>query len=211
MNIINLGHACFLFQGKDVSFLVDPYQDNSVPNLRLPRVSANYVFASHDHHDHNALNLMRLVPTDKELKYETIVVPHDHHGGAHRGLNKMHVFYVDGLKIIHTGDLGCIPSQEVLEKMKDADVLLAPINGYYTISSKELVEIINIVKPRLVIPMHYYKASNNSGYPDGNQIDIFKELVPNYLEVNDYKVAITEDLYKYDALIFNKELKEGSF
>lgn len=211
MNIINLGHACFLFQGKEVSFLVDPYQDNSVPNLRLPRVSVNCVFASHDHRDHNALNLVRIVPTDKELKYETIVVPHDHHGGAHRGLNKMFVFYVDGLKIIHTGDLGCIPSQEVLEKMKDVDVLLAPINGYYTISSKELVEVINIVKPRLVIPMHYYKASNNSGYPDGNQIDIFKELVPNYLEVNDYKVAITDDLYKYDALIFNKELKEDSF
>lgn len=211
MNIINLGHACFLFEGKECSFVVDPYQESSVPNLRMPRVGANYVFSSHGHADHNATNLVRIVPTKAELKYDVITVAHDHHNGEHRGLNKMYIFYVDGLKIIHTGDLGCIPSHDVLKKMKDTDILLAPINGYYTISSKELVEIINIVKPRLIIPMHYYKASNNSGYPDGNQIDIFKESVSNYLEVNDYKVAITDDLYKYDALIFNKELKEDSF
>ena len=210
MEIFNLGHACFLFKGENVSFVVDPYQDGSVPNLRLPRVSANYVFKSHEHSDHNAINLVKLEPTDTELRYETIVVPHDHHNGEHRGLNIMHIFYVNGLKIIHTGDLGCIPAPEVLEKMKNADVILAPINGHFTISSLELAEILKLIKPRLVVPMHYHKTSRNSGYPDGGQIDVFKRLVPNYLEVNDYKADITEDLFKYDALIFDKELQEVS-
>ncbi len=211
MNIINLGHACFLFKGKDISFVVDPYQDNSVPNLRLPRVSANYVFSSHEHADHNATNLVKCTPINKEIKYEVIVVPHDHHNGSRRGLNKMHIFYIDDLKIIHSGDLGCIPSKDVLEKMKDTDVLLAPINGHFTASSQEIAEILKIVKPRLVIPMHYHKADKNSGYPDGGQIDIFKRLVPNYLEVNEYQVVLDDDIFKYDALIFNKELQEDSF
>ena len=210
MEIINLGHACFMFKGNNFSFVVDPYQDNSVPNLTMPRVSVNYVFKSHEHSDHNALNLVRIEPTNAELKHEEIVVPHDHHNGEHRGLNKIHIFYVDGLKIIHTGDLGCIPNQDVLAKMKDADILLAPINGHFTISSFELAEILKLIKPRLVVPMHYHKTSRNSGYPDGGQIDVFKRLVPSYLEVNDYKADITEDLFKYDALIFDKELQEVS-
>ena len=205
MEIFNLGHACFLFKGENVSFVVDPYQDGSVPNLRLPRVSANYVFKSHEHSDHNAINLVRIEPTNAELKYETIVAPHDHHNGEHRGLNKMHIFYVDGLKIIHTGDLGCIPTPEVLEKMKNADVILAPINGHFTISSLEFAEILKVVKPRLAIPMHYYKSYNNSGYPDGGQIDTFRKLVSDVLEVNDYRVKLDDETFKHRILIFNKE------
>ena len=205
MEIFNLGHACFLFKGENVSFVVDPYQDGSVPNLRLPRVSANYVFKSHEHSDHNAINLVRIEPTNAELKYETIVTPHDHHNGEHRGLNKMHIFYVNGLKIIHTGDLGCIPTPEMLEKMKNADVILAPINGHFTISSLEFAEILKVVKPRLAIPMHYYKADNNSGYPDGGQIDVFRKLVSDVLEVNDYRVKLDDEIFKHRVLVFNKE------
>lgn len=207
MEIFNLGHACYLFKGENVSFVVDPYQDGSVPNLRLPRVSANYIFKSHEHSDHNAIDLIKCEPTNAKLKYETIVVPHDHHNGAHRGLNIMHIFDIDGLKIIHTGDLGCIPNQDVLEKMKNADVLLIPINGHFTVSSNEVAEILKLVKPKLTIPMHYHKVRKNSGYPDGGQIEIFKKLIPNYLEVNEYEIEINDDLFKYKALIFNNELQ----
>ena len=117
----------------------------------------------------------------------------------------MHIFYVDGLKIIHTGDLGCIPTPEVLEKMKNADVILEPINGHFTISSFEFAEILKVVKPRLAIPMHYYKADNNSGYPDGGQIDVFRKLVSDVLEVNDYRVKLDDETFKHRVLVFNKE------
>lgn len=209
INIINLGHSSFLIKNENVSFVIDPYQDGSVPGLRFPRISANYVFKSHDHHDHNATELVRIVPTDIELKYETVVVPHDHHGGEHRGLNKMHIFYIDGLKIIHTGDLGCIPDKNILEKMQNADVLFAPIDGFYTISAQELHEIMKLVNPRIVIPMHYYKGYNNSGYPDGGQINIFKSLVKDYLEVNENSINISDDLFNHKVVIFNNELQEG--
>ena len=96
VKIINLGHASFLIKSSDVSLVIDPYRDNSVPGLMFPRVKANYVFKSHDHYDHNATELVRTVPTNKKIKYETVVVPHDHHNGEHRGLNKIHIFYLDG-------------------------------------------------------------------------------------------------------------------
>ena len=53
--IVYLGHASFLLKGKDYSLVIDPYQNNSVPNLRFPKVEpVDAVVCSHDHYDHNA-------------------------------------------------------------------------------------------------------------------------------------------------------------
>ena len=208
MKITNLGHASFLFESEEVSFVTDPYRNNSVPRLKMPHVKANFVFCSHDHYDHDAKDLVSLIKTDKKIRFETIVVPHDHNNGAHRGLNKMYIFYVDGLKIIHTGDLGCIPGADVLEKMKGTDIILAPINGYYTISAKELFEIVNIVKPRVTIPMHFYNEKDGSGYPDGNQIIEFKKLIKDYKEIDSVSIEANEDLFLNKFIIFNKAYQE---
>ena len=203
-----LGHSAFLIDDGQVSLVIDPYRPSSVPGLSFPCVEANYAFASHDHYDHNALNLVKIKPCDIKLSYETIIVPHDHHNGAKRGLNKMHLFNMGGLKILHTGDLGCIPEQNVLEKMRKVDVLLAPINGFYTISAKELCEIMKLTSPRLTIPIHYYRKEDNSGYPDGRQIDTFKELVKNYKEVNDYTLVLDDETLANHVIILNKYLQE---
>ena len=208
MKIINLGHASFLIKGGNISVVTDPYRDNSVPHLRMPRVQANYVTISHAHYDHDAKDLVKIIPTDKELKCEAIVVAHDHHNGAHRGLNNMYLFEIDGLRILHTGDLGCIPLRDILEKMKNVDILLAPINGHFTISAKELKAIIDVIKPRVTIPMHFYKEYNKSGYPDGGQIDTFKSLVGNYFEIDGYEVEVNDEFFRNKVVIFNKELQE---
>ena len=208
MRIVNLGHACYLLKSNILSVVIDPYRNRSVPHLKLPRVEANYVFCSHDHYDHDAKNLITIVPTSEQLNIKTVVVPHDHHSGEHRGLNTMHFLDIDGYRILHTGDLGCIPSKEVLEQMKNIDILLAPINGFYTISAKELKEIMDIVNPKITIPMHYFKKENNSGYPDGCQIDEFKSLVGDYLEVDDYEIDVDDNLFENRVIIFKKELQE---
>ncbi len=208
MKIVNLGHACYMLKTNTLSLVIDPYRNRSVPHLKLPHVEANYVFCSHDHYDHDAKYLINIVPTNANIRMKTIVVPHDHHNGEHRGLNIMHLFELDGYRILHTGDLGCIPSRDVLEQMKNVDILLAPINGHFTISANELKAIMDIVKPRITIPMHYYKKANNSGYPDGGQIDVFKNLVGDYLEVDGYELEINNDLFKNKVVIFDKELQE---
>ena len=151
---------------------------------------------------------MKIIPTNEKIDVETIVVPHDHHNGTKRGLNNMYLFNLSGMKVLHVGDLGCIPNQNILDLIAGVDVILAPINGFYTISAKELHEICEIIKPRIVIPVHYYRKEHNSGYPDGNQIDIFKQLFNEYLEVNDYRLKITKDKPQSGAVIF-KEYYQG--
>lgn len=204
LKITNIGHACFLLETEDFSFVIDPYKPDSVPGLDMPRLTVDKALASHDHHDHNAIELVNLSGKDVHIDYEIVIVPHDHHNGEHRGLNKMHIFNIDGYRIIHTGDLGCIPNEEVLNKMKNCDILFAPINGYYTISAQELFKICSIIKPRLVIPMHYEIKEKGIGYPDGGQIDKFKSLIGDYKEVDEDYVIVDKKLFDKPALIFKK-------
>ena len=202
VSISYLGHSCFLIKNDEVSFVIDPYEDGSVPGLKMPRVEANYVFCSHNHSDHSAKDLVHLVSSDIRIDYETIRVPHDHNNGEKRGLNDMYLFNFDGYRILHLGDLGCIPSEEVLQKMKDVDVMLAPINGFFTISAEELVKIAKKVQPRILIPMHYYKKEEKSGYPDDNQIETFKKLIENYSEIEEKTIVIDEDIFMNSVIIF---------
>ena len=206
--IIYLGHASFLIKGSDFSFVVDPFQDDSVPNLKFPKLEeVDAVFCSHDHFDHNAKEKVRIKHNPYPVEAHTITVPHDHENGRKRGLNRVSIFNVDNYRIVHLGDIGCVLDKSILEPLKKCDVLLAPINGFFTISPDELKEIVNIVKPRILIPMHYYMKQYQSGYQDGDMIDRFKKLFPSFQSLENSEL----DLDKYQdfagVLIFNKFLQ----
>jgi len=201
--IIYLGHASFLFKTSDYEFVIDPYEDNSVPHLKFPKIApVDAVVASHGHADHSAYHLVKIKDNPHRVSAKMLRVPHDHENGMKRGMNLIHIFDIDGYKVIHMGDTGCVLEDNFLEPLKSADVLLAPINGFFTISPDELKQIVDVIKPRIVIPMHYYMEEYNSGYPDDNMIEKFKKLFPNY----QYLEGEELDLEKYKdyqgALIF---------
>ena len=203
--LIYLGHASFLIKSKEYQIVIDPYENGSVPNLKFPKVEpVDAVIASHSHADHSAYHLVKIKEDPKRVSAKMLRVPHDHENGAKRGLNLIHILDVDGYKVIHMGDIGCVIEAKALEPLKNADVLLAPINGFYTINPSELKQIVDIVNPRIVIPMHYHMEEYNSGYPDGNMIEEFKKLFPEHQYIDGEEL----DLDKYKdykgALIFKK-------
>ena len=206
--IVYLGHASFLLKGKDYSLVIDPYQNDSVPNLKFPEVEpVDAVVCSHNHYDHNAYQLVNIKNNPAQVGAVSATVPHDECGGAKRGLNKIHMFDIEGYKVVHLGDTGCILDERTLEPFKNCDILLAPINGFYTIGPKELKAIADIINPRILIPMHYYTKENNSGYPDGNMIDEFKKLFPNYQYLDKEELNLDEYKDYKGVLIFKQPLQ----
>lgn len=207
--IVYLGHSSFLLKGNDYSLVIDPYQNGSVPNLRFPNVEpVDVVVCSHEHADHNARELVNIKDNPASVGAISATVPHDDCGGAKRGLNKIHMFDIEGYKVVHLGDTGCLLDEKTLEPFKNCDILLAPINGFYTIGSRELKEIANIIKPRILIPMHYYMKEYNSGYPDGNMIEEFKKLFPNYQYLDKEELDLDEYKNYQGVLIFKRPLQK---
>ena len=205
--IIYLGHASFLIKSNEFDVVLDPYRNESVPGMKFPSdIVADKVFCSHAHFDHNATGLVTIKPDAKDVNSVKAIVPHDHDGGLKRGMNTIRMFDVDGYKVVHLGDTGCVPSKEDIEKFANCDVLLAPINGFFTINPSELKQICGIINPRIVVPMHFYMKDKNSGYPDDDMFEKFEKEFPNikYLEKE-----LDLDKYKdyQGALVFKDYLQ----
>lgn len=212
MKIINYGHACFKIIDDDVSVVLDPYRNGSVPGLTLPsNIKANYAFASHDHFDHDALELISIEPNGNPLPMKEILLPHDKSGGRQRGMSVARVFNFSDYSICHMGDIGDKDAVIKCEELKNIDIVLCPINGFYTISAEDAIELQKKMGWKVLIPMHYQDIKKGTGYPDENQIKIFKDAysMDEILLLGDYLLDVDEFHMSFKTIIFLEE-KVGS-
>ena len=208
MKIINYGHACFKIIDDDISVVLDPYRNDSVPGLTLPlNIKANYAFASHNHFDHDALELINIEPNGKPLPMKEITLPHDKSGGRQRGMSVARVFYFSDYSICHMGDIGDKDAVLRCEELKNIDIVLCPINGFYTISAEDAIELQKKMGWKVLIPMHYQDIKKGTGYPDGNQIKIFKDAyaMDEILLIGDYLLDVNEFHMSFKTIIFLEE------
>lgn len=167
-----LGHACFRIDG---CLVIDPYKDGSVPGLEPLRVSAVKVICSHEHADHSGVECVKLVDGECDFEIREVASFHDDKGGTLRGPNTIFVVTSsDKEKLVHLGDLGHFPNEEQLTAISDADYLLIPVGGYYTIDAATAVKICEAARPKCIIPMHY--RTDVSGYPELATVDEFVKL-----------------------------------
>jgi L-ascorbate metabolism protein UlaG (beta-lactamase superfamily) len=169
MEITWYGHACFrLHQRGGPTIITDPYDDSV--GYTLPRLRAEIVTISHDHGDHNHLKGVRghprvfTAPGEYEVQGIFITgIPtyHDDKQGQERGRNTVFVFDFNGITICHLGDLGEPLSQSQAEALGNVDVLLVPVGGIYTINASRAGEVVSLLEPRLVVPMHYKTEALN--------------------------------------------------
>ena len=155
MKITWHGHSCFTIDTAQGSVTVDPFQDNYVPGLGVIRPVSDAVFCSHGHGDHHGVDAVQLTGKECGVGVETISTWHDEAQGTKRGANLIHIFSAEDMKVIHLGDLGCELTEEQIAALSGADVLLTPVGGFYTIDAKQARTIVDQIKPRVIIPMHY--------------------------------------------------------
>jgi len=193
------GHACFAIEGPEGRVVTDPYVEE-VP-YKLATTEANVVTVSHDHDDHNATDRIAGSPTVLDEIGETVVhgipflgIPsfHDDEGGAKRGANRIYAFTLDGIRIAHLGDLGTPLNDEQRDALRDAEILLAPVGGYYTIDAAQAAEICRTLpKLRVVIPMHF-KTDRISDWPI-ETVEPFAEMMDNVRQIGSPQAAVTRE------------------
>jgi len=164
MEINYLGHAAFRIRGKSTTVVTDPYAPEHV-GLKFPKhIAADIVTVSHDHPDHNAIHQIEGAayvvngPGEYEIKGVGIIglsTFHDEEKGAKRGKNTIYRIEMDGLSIVHLGDLGHTLSVAEVDSLGGVDILMIPVGGLYTIDPAAAVAVINEIEPSIVLPMHY--------------------------------------------------------
>lgn len=166
-----IGHACFRMTLNDGTVIMtDPY-DESV-GCRMVPLEADIITMSHGHHDHchtemivgNPLILRENDTYEKEdLRIYALQSFHDDVQGTKRGSNYIRVFEADGIRVVHMGDQGCMPSEEILRDITGADAVMIPVGGFFTIDARQALILLEKIKAGLGIPMHVKTV--HSGYP----------------------------------------------
>lgn len=205
ITITRYGHSCFLVQNKTASILLDPYSKNSVPGYTELDVVPNMVVSSHFHDDHFVENYPI---SDNCLKQDlprvdSYDIPHDDKNGILRGMNKVSVMYFDDMKVVHMGDIGTMPGEDIITAAKNADVLMLPVGGYFTIDGKQAAEIAKMIDAKITLPMHY--RTEKSGYPLISTLEEFEEN-RKCIHSNSSELIVDKNTEK--ATIALKSLKE---
>lgn len=167
MHIRFLGHAAFALsasvQGRTTKLCLDPHRPGAVGGrFSLPPIEGPFdaIAISHRHEDHAgwtpALGTDEIIDTDREIGPFALhfrPVPHDAEGGLRMGLTNMVSVRVDGVRVVHCGDIGAWDDAD-LRWLAGADLLLVPVGGTYTIDCAQAIELVAAVQPRWVMPMH---------------------------------------------------------
>lgn len=199
MDIFWHGQACFKIKAKSATIVIDPF-DPEATHLKLPKdLAADIVLQTHQHSDHNFLAgvsgdpISIQGPGEYEVHGVSIVgvqTYHDKNQGQERGKNTIYNLQVDGLSIVHLGDLGHLLTEEQITALGSSDILLVPVGGFYTIDAKEASEVVAQLEPRIIIPMHYSLEGHN---PNLSTVDNFlKEMGVENVSPQP-KLTITKD------------------
>ena len=174
MKIIWNGHACFTLETAEGTAVFDPYSPNTVPGFTLPELTADAVFCSHGHGDHNYSEGVKLSGKEPSFKVKQIPSFHDDCSGEKRGSNLITVICAEGLTVAHFGDLGHQLSAEQLQEIGSVDIMLVPVGGFFTINAAEAKQACDAVGAKVIIPMHY--RGKGFGYDKIGTVEPFVDL-----------------------------------
>jgi L-ascorbate metabolism protein UlaG (beta-lactamase superfamily) len=165
------GQSAFHLTTQEVEVFIDPFgaMDGAPIRFEYPPISdvrADLLLVTHEHRDHNAIEVVGGEPVVIRSQAGTFSSPagevvgvaseHDELAGTQRGANVLFVIELDGLRVAHLGDLGQLELRpEQVGALGKVDLLILPVGGGPTIGTEQATQIVGLLEPRWVIPMHY--------------------------------------------------------
>ncbi len=138
--------------------VTDPY--NGDIGYKLPRLRADIVTSSHDVPGHANLDIW---PASTHVitragEYEiggVFVIGVAMNDVTQARLNVVFLFDLGGLSVVHFGDLSYVPSQSEVDALGAVNVALVPVGGGNGLNAAQASEVVSLIEPDIVIPMHY--------------------------------------------------------
>jgi L-ascorbate metabolism protein UlaG (beta-lactamase superfamily) len=195
-----LGHAAFLITSTSgIRILTDPYNPGGELTYRPIRETADIVTISHGHFDHGNAAVIAGKPEviresgikiTRGITFTGLTTYHDDVMGRQRGSNVVYIFTVDGMKLLHAGDLGHLPSPQLAEQVGQVDIAMVPTGGTYTIGPAQAWDFCQQVNARVILPMHYRTPRVNMPL---SGIDDFTKGKPSVKKVDSSEIEVVRD------------------
>ena len=163
MEITWYGHSCFRLTERSMATVVtDPFDYASIGYDPL-KLKADIVTVSHDAVGHNNAKAVKgashVIAGPGEFEIGGVFITGVQTNGQSKKddelRNTLYGFDYDGITIAHLGDLRRVPSQAEVEDMGAVNVALVPVGGGGGLNAAKAAEVISLLEPNIVIPMHY--------------------------------------------------------
>ena len=161
MEITWLGHSCFRLRSEETVVIVDPFPDSL--GLKLDNRQANVVTVSNTHPNHS--NWQEVAGDPKvfmapgEYEYSGIsvrgVMTPLSEGTPREQRNVAYTIGLDNVNICHLGDITEPLTPRLVDELGPVDVLLVPVGGGCTLEVEQVLQIMQDLDAKIVIPMHY--------------------------------------------------------
>lgn len=158
------GLSCFRLTERGMATVVtDPY-DHQVAGLDPLKLRGEIVTISHEASGHNFVSAVkgrnRVITGPGEFEiggvFITGVQTNRRTKRSPKELrNTLYVFDYDGITVAHLGDIQKVPSQTDVENLGGVNVVLVPVGGGGSLNAAKAAEIVSLLEPGIVIPMHY--------------------------------------------------------
>jgi L-ascorbate metabolism protein UlaG (beta-lactamase superfamily) len=179
-----IGHATFLIESPQLVRIATDYNDFVRPPVLPDIVTMNHAHLTHytDHPDPAIKYVLRgwgpspQEPAIWDVKYRDVRVRNvptnirDGEGGTERYGNSIFIFEIANLCIAHLGHLHHTLTQAQLDEIGRIDVVMAPVDGGYTLDLDGMMEVLTALKAPLVIPMHFFEQ-----YTLGRFLDLARQ------------------------------------
>jgi len=164
MEITWYGHSCFRLTERNFATVVtDPF-DNKTTGYGPLKLKAEIVTVSHDAPGHNNSDAVKgfshVLTGAGEFEIGGVFITAIQTEGAGKKSkdkirNTLYVFDYDGITVAHLGDLQSVPTQGEVEALGTVNVALLPVGGGSSLNAAKAAEVVSLLEPNLVIPMHY--------------------------------------------------------
>ncbi len=161
MDITWYGHSCFrITERGSATVVTDPYSPEI--GYGALNLKADVVTISHDSPGHANVDAVKnwkfaiTSPGEYEIGGVFII------GSAmydkkeeNPHYNVIYLFDYGSINVVHLGDLNHVPTQSALEALGEVHILLIPVGGGGGLTASQAAEVVAMLEPNIVIPMHY--------------------------------------------------------
>ena len=166
-----LGHASFLIESPGGVSIVTDYNGFNRPPFTPDIVTMNIAHATHNTSQVAGIRFPLKgwdengVPAHHDLEYKDVRVSNvptnirGFNGETRVNGNSIFIFNVADLCIAHLGHLHHTLTPADLHAIGRIDVLLVPVDGAWTMSQDDMMEVIEQIKPKVIVPMHFFGTS----------------------------------------------------
>lgn len=163
MEITWYGLSCFrLVERGAATIVTDPY-DHDVLGYGALKLRADIVTVSHDAPGHNFVDGVKryehLLDGPGEYEIGSVFITGVRTNGTQKdsdeSRNTLYVFDFDGLTVAHLGDLRTVPSRSQIDALGEVNIVLVPVGSGGGLNAAKAAEVVSILEPNIVIPMHY--------------------------------------------------------